>query len=509
MSEPSSVDAAREHLLKPRIARALSSFMAYDIISTLATIFLTRWLLEYLGKSTYGYMAAVGSAVGYMALLDMGLGQTITKYVAEHASRAEDGQLNEVINTTLALYLALGGAALVVAVGISPLVPSLFDVASGDVSVSRLFFILASTKLAFGLPLSTFGGICYGLGRIDIFNASRVLQSTLNFALITAAMTLDSNLAEIEAFAMLAPFAGAALNVYFIRRLFPQIEFGKKFVRRDVAHKLFSFSVYFTINHVIVLLVFHTDNIIIGATLGTAAVTGYAISQKVIQSGMKLTFKLADTLYPTYSALDAINNRDQLRRTYDMATTYSLAVGAGAALIIGAYSQWLIYLWTGWDGYAGDHVMWVLAAVILIHTPVRVAGGLIAACGHLKQITLWSIAEGALNLVLSLWWVHYWGLFGVALATTVSMLVTTAWFVPWYGLRLVELPLKRYFSRSVLPGLMAFAPMLGVYAVLKTLVPATRGLHAAWQAPLLVVVLIGGILALRAYRARTPDIEGL
>lgn len=487
-----------DSILAPKIGRALTSYYLYDIVQVVSTIFLTRWLVEYLGTMAYGYSKTVGSIIGYMALLDFGLGQTITKYVAEHATRDESGEFSEVVNSALGLYCILATLGFVVAASASPFIGYFFkDIPTSYLFVAKIYFLIAAFKSAVGLPASILGGINFGLGKVDIYNLGRFVSTVANFALVWLAIELGFNLAEIEALTLLAVLASAAFNYWAVKKYAPDFEFTFQDFTFSGAKKLVSFSIFFMINQVVVLLVFETDDIIIGATIGVSAVTAYAITQELAYAGMDVVFKLSDTLYPTFSGLDAAEEREQLTKIYLMATRYSVAVSVAVLVVIAYYGETIIQLWIGPEGFAGAGVLTLLALVVFIHTPVHVASQLIAACGRLKEITAMSVLEGVLNLGLSFMWVDDYGLFGVALATFVSMAITTSWYVPQFAFRFIEVNLPGYTARGVFPGLMAGAPA----------VAAVLGMRAVWvpeqwwwdlsQAVVCALVAAASLLALK------------
>lgn len=486
-----------KQILAPRIFRSVGSYYLHDVVSMLTAFMLQRWLVHYFGKDQYGFMTAIASAVGFMMLLDFGLGQTITKYVAEHAVRDERQELNEVVNTTLAMYLGLGLLGLVVALPCAAALHHVFELPGEFLFIGRLFFLVAALKTCIGLPLSVFGGVCFGMGRVDLYNASRLLSVVLNFLLVIGAMGLGANLAQMEGATVVVPVAGGLISLVWIRRLFPEVEFSRKYINRRIVGKLLRFSVFFMINQLIVLLVFHTDNFIIGSVLGVGAVTAYALTQRLVEAGMQVTFKLSDSLYPTWSGHDATGNVPRLRQIYLMATRYSMAVAFVATALVLLYGKWALYAWVGPVAYAGPLITYTLALIIALHTPIHVASGLIAACGQLRRITPWSIAEGVLNLALSLWWVRTLDLWGVALATLISMAVTTGVVVPGVALRLVELSPLRYLRRGIAPGLLAALPVWVGADLLLRVWPCASSITALWHTLLLMVLFTPCLLLMR------------
>ena len=58
-------------------------------------------------RSYYGIYATVMSVVGYVGLLDLGIGISLTKFVAEHYARSDYRRLNDMLSTALLLYVGL------------------------------------------------------------------------------------------------------------------------------------------------------------------------------------------------------------------------------------------------------------------------------------------------------------------------------------------------------------------------------------------------------------------
>jgi len=65
-------------------------------------------------------------------------------------------------------------------------------------------------------------------------------------------------------------------------------------------------------------------------------------------------------------------------------------------------------------------------------------------------MAMWTLAEGAANLVLSIHWARIYGLLGVALGTAVPMLVVNVFIQPWYALRVVNLRSGEYVRKALM-----------------------------------------------------------
>src|SRR5215472_14291131 len=70
--------------------------------------FLTPFVIHRLGDRMYGLWVLVGTFIGYYGLLDLGLGNAITRYVARALGKGDREECGTVFSTALQLYICLG-----------------------------------------------------------------------------------------------------------------------------------------------------------------------------------------------------------------------------------------------------------------------------------------------------------------------------------------------------------------------------------------------------------------
>ena len=79
-------------------------------ITFAVAVFMTPIVLHRLGNEQYGIWAFLGifSVLGYFSLLDMGMQGTAIKYIAEFHAKNDSKSLNQVINSVIFFFLAVG-----------------------------------------------------------------------------------------------------------------------------------------------------------------------------------------------------------------------------------------------------------------------------------------------------------------------------------------------------------------------------------------------------------------
>jgi len=116
------------------------------------------------------------------------------------------------------------------------------------------------------------------------------------------------------------------------------------------------------------------------------------------------------------------------------------------------------------------------------------------ACGRNQPLGWWTLTEGLVNLVLSIYWAPRYGLAGIALGTAVPQIFVKLTLQPWYALRVSRTSLREYVTGAVGGPLIATA----VFVLLAY--PASRLVNPSGALSLLATGSLGVLLyALIAY----------
>jgi O-antigen/teichoic acid export membrane protein len=171
------------------------------------------------------------------------------------------------------------------------------------------------------------------------------------------------------------------------------------------------------------------DNLVIGAALGAAAVTRYAVPFRLIWMASLVFAVAVNAATPTITGRYVTAERESLISHYLIALRAALLFATSGAILLWIAGPYLIGLWAGPRVFPGAQVfaLQILLFTILVLTaPPRAI--LAATTNHYYYAAI-TIAEGLLNLTLSVLWVHRYGLAGVIGGTIVASVFTTAWYV--------------------------------------------------------------------------------
>jgi O-antigen/teichoic acid export membrane protein len=109
----------------------------------------------------------------------------------------------------------------------------------------------------------------------------------------------------------------------------------------------------------------------------------------------------------------------------------------------------LIRLWVG-NSFESSYKLVVILTIGYVVSFAQYPSQLIAfATAKHKPLALMTLGEGSLNLLLSIVWARKYGLVGVALGTTVPLLLSKILYQPWYALRIAKVSFGEYAKESL------------------------------------------------------------
>jgi O-antigen/teichoic acid export membrane protein len=460
-------------------------------------------ILHHLGATTYGLYAALASLVGYFGLLTFGSSLTVPRYVAEHAARGDNDALGTFFSTYLAAHLAVALAGVIGAFGLAPLVAQLLGVPADIQPLVIPAFRLVAVGWALGLSAGLHQSLLTGLGEVQLANLANSARTLVNLAAVAAALRSGGGLTALLLAQSLASLAGSVGLWLLVRSRHPEIPVALGRARLETLRATGTSAVYYFLMQVAALAVMGTDNIVIGAFIGVAAVAPYAVMFQLWAMTLAVLWSGADVLMPYFTRWQAQGDRATLTSSYLLATKVVFAGSVLAAVIMGVFGISLVRRWVGPSLEVDPRLPWVFAAMLLIATPIHMAALLLSALGRHRAPAIGGAIEAVLNLTLSLILVRPLGVLGVALGTLGAGLLTNAWIAPVTACRELGIPvfayLRRVIATAVVPGAVAGASALLIAA---RVVPGSAAELAGIAAVIVAFGLLFWWLGLDAHERR-------
>jgi O-antigen/teichoic acid export membrane protein len=432
------------------------------------------YLVHTLGDSMYGVWVLVLSITGYMGLLDSGIKTSIVRYIARHNATSDTEGLNGIATTSLVLYCILSLVVVLITTTLALGFERMFKVSPDEVPVVRAVVCLGGAGVALSLPVGVFGGLVVGLQRYDLLNKANIILLAVRTAGIVALLSYGLGVVAVSAMQLVSQVLLAALLVWYAYRVYPSLAIRWSLCRKETVKLLYGYSGFMLLNNLAMFALFYSGEVVVGIFLGMSSVTYYAIAASLVQYLSKFVGAMTQVLHPYASDQEARGNTEQIRKVILMGTKLCLLVVLPVALTYILLGKTFIGLWMGpsYVEVAGP-VLVVSAIGRIIWLAHSGTGNVLLGIGKHKVITSVNIATGVASIALSTLLVREFGVLGVAIGTTVSLIVSQI-FMALYIMKVFNISIGEYWGDAYVGPFLASVPFAGGLVLIEAVFQPTH-----------------------------------
>jgi O-antigen/teichoic acid export membrane protein len=419
-AEETTSSSAGKRLFRNTVWSALGSAAPMLI----AVIAVPR-LIHGLGADRFGVLAMAWMGIGYLSLLDLGLGRAITRLIADKLASGECEEVPAIFWDAHLLLLGVGIAGGAAVWGLSDLLlnHALKLPASLHGEATNCIRLIAATipvvVMANGLR-----GFLEAHQRFRAVNVVRMIVGVTGFLvpllLLRWTPRVDATVAALSLVRIITIFG----YVFCCIRVCPGIWSHRRLGATPLA-PLLRFGGWITFDNLIGPLMISVDRFIIGTLLSVGMTTYYVTPQEMMTKLLILPMALQQAIFPAFSSVSREVGAVLYRRSVDSILLLMLPL----TLIAMMFANEILTVWVG-SAFAAQsfRVLEWLAVGILINSVAHVPSSMIQAIGR-PEVNA-KIHSIELPFYLGLVWimVSHYGILGAAIAWVIRVAVDTACF---------------------------------------------------------------------------------
>lgn len=399
------------------------------IVSFLTTFFLTPYIIKHIGIEKYGIWCIVLALTGYFSLLDIGIGTSFTKYIAEFYAKKDFEMINKIVNTGFIFYVLLTITIIfLVGIFIKPII--LILKVSDNLYYEASFTILLGV-IVFGISsmFSPFGAIQSGLQRMDISNKIIITLTFLQILGTVFVLKSGYGLTGLMVITAIITIIGGIVNIIVASRLLPELRFFPTLYDRSVFKKLFTLGYKMQFSKFAGWLQGNLNKIFLAHFLQIGFVTYYTVAINLIMKIQSIPLLLTSAIMPAASELETNANYESLRILYSRSIKYMmltiLPLSTGSIL----FAPPFINLWLGTEFKISILTFQILIIAYLFSALTSPGYFILSGIGK-PESAMWSAIIAVItNLVLSILLVIKIGYFGVVIGTFCSLVISAIYFL--------------------------------------------------------------------------------
>jgi O-antigen/teichoic acid export membrane protein len=444
------------------LLRAITASWIAVVANAGVAFFLTPFVLHHLGDEAFGLWILVTTIVGYYGLFDLGIRASILRYVSRQTALRDSDAVNRVVAT--AFYFYLGVCAIVIASAfiVAPWLPTFFSINQSLIRPFEMLFVLAGIVQGVTFPLEIFGGSLQAAARYDQVYLLRVASLLLRAILVVVVLRHGGALFAAGAAAILPNLLSYWLQVPLALKALPGLSLRPKWISRTVFREMIRYgSVSFSVA-IGERVRDYIYPILIATLLSPAAVTLFSLPMKLLAFPVQGVGTMTEIVNPISSQLEAHNDFSTLRKLIQHSVQGACLVLIPMAVFLFVFGRDLLSVWVGAQ-YVKAYPILLLLTVGMgtAATQCSVQSMLFGIERH-KKLLWFRLAEGAAIAIVGAAALRIWGLVGLALVSSVTLLTTSVILIPRYLCKVLGLSLRTYLTEAYLKPLLLVVPLAGI-----------------------------------------------
>lgn len=455
------------------VRNVIANWTAF-VFSAVIGFVLAPFVVRSLGDATYGAWVLLGSTVGYLGLLDLGIRGAVMRYVANLHAAADHREASHMASAALLMFSAAGALAIAACVVIAFAINRIFTVPDELQHVAQAVVIILGTNIAVALVSGVYGGVITALQRFDLSSGISIAVEAVRAVAVFTTLSLGGSILSLALVQFGCTALSGTLSFVLARRLYPQLRVPVRGWNRGHARRLLGFSAYSMALQITGMITVQAYAFIIGAFMHVGAITPYAIAASLIEYARALVSGISQTITPRISALERSTSASQLAQIPVTAGRLAGLVMLPVVITFLLRGDTFIGLWMG-PQYAGPsgQVLVILAVALWFSVGPHVSVAALMGLHRHRALVPGAVAEVAANVLLAILLIGPYGLVGVAWGAAIPNLLVSVVYVPYVLRRVLGVSPMSILREVWLRPAVAMVPFAATSLLIDLFWPAT------------------------------------
>ena len=449
-------------------------------------------LINNLGKSEYGAYQMTAALIGYISVLDLGLHNAVTRYVARYLAIKDKRSEENFLAISLGIFGIIGILILTVVGIIYVNVASIYrsSATAEEIEIIKKLLLVMGINLAISMPGAVFSSIITAYEKFIFSRSCATTKLIARFGLLLVVMSMGGKSLSVVMIDFTLNLVVLLLEIFYC---FNNLHIRIKLYELDKRYvfSVFSFSLFVFIASITDQINWKADTTILGIMIGTTAVTLYSIAGSLISYYRSFSGAISGIflLFATKMTAAGANNSEL--------TDLMITVGRIQLVIIGlilsgfvVIGKEFISLWVGAEYIQAYYWFLIMALPLLIPMTQSIGINILEAKFKHKFRALVYLGIAIANIALTILLVRINGITGAAIATGLAMFIGNNVIINIYYSNVIRLEIGRFFKEVYMKTL----PIQLIITVALMVVDKIVSISGQW-----IDLIIKGVIVCTVY----------
>lgn len=429
------------------------SLLSAQIIGFAINFFLSPYLAADLNNSAYGFITLATNFTSYAALISVALNSMATRFIVIELHKNNTKKADTYFSSTLFANLILAGVFILVSSGLVLNLEKLLNVPKGLLLDVKLLFSLSFLSFVISTATSIFSVCYYTTGHLYYQNLCTLESAFLRIAVILVLFAFfPSYVFYIGAAGVIVTLFLMICNLYYSRKLLPQMRFKRSNVSWNSVKELLSSGIWNSINALGTTLSEGLDLLISNLFIDAYTMTVLAIAKTLPTALNSIMINVGGTFAPETLQDYASGDREKLENSlFSSMRIMKCILNVPYACFIGFGLPFFML----WQPLYDSKQLYILSLLTLLATTfttcVSPIYNLFTATNRLRFPSICHVIGGFIStiIVFILLNVTDLGVFVIAGVSSLIGIIKTLFVILPYAAKLVNISYKKMLMKSL------------------------------------------------------------
>ncbi|MBQ3550350.1 MAG: oligosaccharide flippase family protein [Clostridia bacterium] len=420
------------------------------VINTVYGLLIAPYILKYVGVDNYGVYKTIAALSASLAVLDLGLGSTLTRYMAKYNATGDKNGASNFVAMIFIQFAIIAFAILCIGAvfffGIDSMYGKTFS--SSELKLAKQLMVFLLLNMVLRLFENLLSGIASGHECFTAANGVKVLSVVVKFSLILVLLPIVNNILLVV---MLETVVVTAGIVFFYIYTVKHIGIVPKLTKwnKEEFKESFGYTALMFIQTLTTQFNGNVDNILIGSMVGAASVTVYSMSLTIFGMYENLSGSIANLMLPRVTKkVVAGDSPEQLQKSVEKAGRWQfvlLAAALGGFIVLG---KDFYMLWLGKEFLDCYYLTLILIVPVTVPMMQNVCLSVLRAQNRMLYRTVTLGISCVINVGLTIIGIKLFGYWGAAIGTAGATL-SNILFMNFYYKKKLGFGIFRMFKNII------------------------------------------------------------
>ena len=442
---------------------AILTFVSLLIGNAISLVY-TPFMLKTLGQVEYGLYGLANSIVGYLTVLDFGLGNAAIRYTAKYKAENKEEKLKYMYGMFIILYTLIGIITFTIGY-IFSLKANIFfknGLSFEEVKTVKTLLILASINLAVSFPFGVFTSVITAYEKFIFLKVSTIVRYLLNPLVYIPVLFFGYKSIGLIIATTVLNFIFLLINLlYCLFNLKIKISF-KKF-DFTLIKEIFSYSVWIFVGSIVNQLWWNSGQFMLGIYSSAVSIAIFNLAMQFKSYFESFATSISGVFLPRLTSMEANKASD------GEFTDLFIKVGRLQFILISLIStgfilfgRQFIFIWAG-ENYDFSYYVTLIIFIPLALVDTQTLGiAILQAKNKHKFRSIVYLCVAIFCIVVCIPFIKKLDVIGCASATALALTLGNLLIMNWYYHKKIHLDVYKFWREilKMLPGVMVSTIMM-------------------------------------------------